>query len=292
MDAGWVALLIAVALVFAIFTLVQHWRRFQRDQTRTIARLFERVRLLESISDPAFLERLNEVTPMPLQRVFTLSVRMDDRFWTSALHLSGDDLKFIREFGTQLGSVKLEQWRSHTVANITEILPERKAAGWQTRSFEFYSDPGKDNEPLTLWEVSLSRPDGSPERPPSLELLLRANSLDLCAHLPMSASNGSGNGNGHNGAHSGTEDVLFFSVPLDTDQLARFRSHDPAENENGSVRPLDLSTRTNSWQAYYEDKDESLGVEWHLRLNDLTRRFEWENWKVLESTPVRETARR
>jgi len=289
MDAGWVALLMAVALIFAIYTLVQHLRRVQRDQTRTIARLFERVRLLESISDPAFLQRLNEVTPMPLQRVFTLSVRLHDRFWSSALHLSGEDLKFVREFGTQLGSVKLEQWRSHTVASVTEILPERKAAGWQTRSFEFYSDPGKDVEPLTLWEVSLSRPDGSAERPPSLELLLGAHSLDLCAHLPAHSSNGSGNG--QHAARS-FEDVLFFSVPLDADPLARFRSHDPAENEGGSVRPLDLSTRSNSWQAYYEDKDESLGIEWQLRLNDLTRRFEWENWKVLESMPLREAVRR
>lgn len=289
MDAGWVALLIAVALIFAIYMLVQNWRRFRRDQTRTLARLFERVRLLESISDPAFLQRLNEVTPMPLQRVFTLSVRMDDRFWTHGLHLTGDDWKFVREFGTQLGSVKLEQWRSHTVASVTEVLPERKAASWQTRSFEFYSDPCAIADPLRLWEVSLSRPNGSAERPPSLELLLRANSLDLCAHLPAQSSNGSGNG--HNGTH-GMEDVLFFSVPLDTDQLARFRSHDPADNENDSVRPLDLSTRSQSWQAYYEDKDESLGIEWHLRLNDLTRRFEWENWKVLESTPVREVARK
>jgi hypothetical protein len=283
MDAGWLALLIAVAIVFVFFVLVQHWQKVLRHQAWSVRRLMERIRDIELVADPRFLQRLNEAAPMPLEQVFTLSFRMDDRFWNDALHATDDEKKFVREFGSFVGSVKLERWRSHAVATITEVLPDRKAAGWQTRSLDLYSDSSRSNDAFTLWELPLARVGPSAERPPSLELLLRANSLELCGHLdgrPPSAS-----GNGHNGV-ADFEDVLFFRVPLDTALLAPFRSHDPAGNGNGDSPAHEGSARANSWHAFYSDRDEALGIEWQLRLHDLTKKSEWERWKILESSAM------
>jgi len=281
MDAGWLALLVAVAIVFVFFVLVQHWQKILRRQAWSIRRLMDRVQGIESVADPQFLERLNEAAPMPLEQVFTLSFRLDDRFWSDAVHATDDEKKFIREHGSFVGSVKLERWRSHTVATITEVLPDRKAAGWQTRSLDLYSDPARGNDAFTLWELALDRVGPSAERPPSLELLLRANSLELLGHLngrPPEAS-----GNGHNGP-ADFEDVLFFRVPLDAAQLAPFRSHDPAGNGNGNAATHELSAHANSWQAFYSDRDDATGVEWQLRLRDLSKKSEWERWKILESS--------
>ena len=281
MDAGWLALLVAVAIVFVFFVLVQHWQKVLRHQAWSVRRLMDRVQGIESIADPQFLQRLTEAAPMPLEQVFTLSFRLDDRFWSDALHATDDEKKFIREHGSFVGSVKLERWRSHTVATITEVLPDRKAAGWQTRSLDVYSDPARGNDAFALWELPLARVGPSAERPPSLELLLRANSLELVGHLDGCALGTSGNG--HNGS-AGFEDVIFFRVPLDTAQLAPFRSHDPAGNGNAASH--ELSAQANSWQAFYSDRDDATGVEWQLRLRDLTKKSEWERWKILESSAV------
>ena len=281
MDASWLALLVAVALVFVFFVLVQHWQRVLRHQAWSVRRLVERVQGIEAVADPQFVQRLNDAAPMPLEQVFTLSFRLDDRFWTEAVHVTEEERQFVREHGSFVGSVKLERWRSHTVATISEVLPDRKAVGWQTRSLDLYSDPARSNESFTLWELALDRVGPSAERPPSLELLLRGNSLELLGHLNGRSHGASGNG--HNGS-AGFDDVTFFRVPLDTAQLAPFRSHDPAGNGNGSSGTQELPAQPNSWRAFYSDHDETTGVEWHLRLHDLTRKSEWERWKILESS--------
>ena len=285
MDASWLALLVAVAIVFVFFVLVQHWQKLLRHQEWSVRRLMERLRSIESVADPQFLERLNEAAPMPLEQVFTLCFRLDDRFWTEAVHATEDERKFIREHGSFVGSVKLERWRSHTVATIAEVLPDRKAVGWQTRSLDLYSDPSRTSEALTLWELALGRIGPSAERPPSLELLLRANSLELMGHLDGRAHGANGDSNGHNGS-AGFEDVLFFRVPLDTAQLAPFRSHDPAAKGNGDAASHELSAAANSWQAFYSDRDDATGIEWQLRLRDLAKKSEWERWKILESSAL------
>jgi hypothetical protein len=284
MEILWPALGIAVIVVFVFYVLAQHWQRVLRQQNWTVRHLFERVRNLEAVADPQFLQRLTEAAPMPLEQVFTLSFRFDDRFWHDAVHASEDDRKFVREYGSFVGSVKLERWRSHTVATITEVLPDRKSTGWQTRTLDFYSDPAKSGDALTLWELALSRPGPSAERPPSLELLLRGNSMELCGHfIPPS---GKVSGNGHASPPPDWDDVVFFRVPLDTAQLAMFRSHDPASNGNngnGDAATRDL-TGANSWEAFYSGGNEDLGVEWQLRLRDLTKKSEWERWKILEAS--------
>jgi hypothetical protein len=292
MDILWTAMGIAVIVVFVFYVLAQHWQRLLRQQNWTIRRLFERVQSLEEMADPEWRRRLSDAAPVPLEQVFTLSFRFDDRFWRNAVHSTEEDLKFIREYGSFIGAVKLERWRSHTVATITEVLPDRKATGWQTRSLDFYPDPGKAGDALSLWELALSRPRLSAERPPSLELLLRANSLELRGHFVSAPQHPSGNG--HSAAGDG--DVLFFRLPLDTAGLAEFRSHDPAEfagngNGNGNGTPVELGVNGNSWQAFYSHHNEELGIEWQLRLRDLTRKSEWERWKILESVAMPLAAR-
>jgi hypothetical protein len=283
MEILWPAIGIAVIVVFVFYVLAQHWQKVLRRQNWTIRRLFERVQNIEQMSDPEWRHRLGEASPVPLEQVFTLSFRLDERFWSDAVHASADDRKFIREFGSFVGAVKLERWRSHTVATITEVLPDRKATGWQTRSLDFYGDPSKVCDALSLWELTLARPTLSAERPPSLELLLRTDALVLLGHFI--SAHPSNNGCTPAGEQ---DDIIFFRVPLDTTQLAGFRSHDPAEfagngNGNSSYVAGETAVFGNSWQAYYSARDEELGIEWQLRLRDLTKKSDWERWKILES---------
>jgi len=283
MDVGWLALILAVAIVFVFFTLVQHWQRVVQRQAWSIKRLSERVEDLESISDPVFVQRLNEAAPMPLEQVFTFSPRLDDRFWSAALQATEDEKKFVRAYGSFIGSVKLERWRSHTVATITEVLPEGKEARWQTRSLNLYSNPTRTNGCWTLWELPLSRP-GLPARcPPSLELLLRANSVELRGHLRLHPTTASANGHGEAAI---LQEMVFLRVPLDTAQLAAFRGRDPADKGTGDVTEDERSGQANTWQAFYSGTDETLGIEWQLRLDDLSKRSEWERWKILESPSI------
>jgi hypothetical protein len=286
MEILWPALGIAIIVVFVFYVLAQYWQRLLRQQSWTIRRLFDRVQSLEEISDPEWRRKLGEAAPVPLEQVFTFSFRLSDRFWRDSARLNEDDQKFIREYGSFVGAVKLERWRSHTVATITEVLPDRKATGWQTRVLDFYSDPFKGSGALSLWELALARPGMSAERPPSLELLLRANALELRGRLFSAAQGALGNGHG-TAAEDG--EVIFFRVPLDTARLGEFRSHDPEDttnNGNGSAAGGDQSVNGNSWQAFYSHQNDDLGLEWQLRLRDLTRKSEWERWKILESGAI------
>ncbi len=288
MDILWPATGIGVIVGFIFFVLAQHWRQVLNQHAWTIRRLTERVRDLEDMADPEFRRRLGEASPMPLEQVFTLTFRLNDRFWREAVHTTDENLRFIREFGSFVGSVKLDRWRSHTVATVAEVLPDRKESGWQMRSLDFYPDAAKPGRGLTLWELALVRMKFSAERPPSLELVLRENSIDLLGHLaPWEGGSGNGhggNGNSGNGHSAGDyEDVVFFRVPLDTNQLAEFRSHDPSnEAGNGSETGAAPAPAGMSWQAFYSGGDETLGIEWQLRLRDLAKKSQWERWKILE----------
>jgi hypothetical protein len=287
------ALVIAALVVFGVYVIAQHWQKTLRRQSWTIRRLGDRVRNLEVIADPMFLQRLNEAAPMPLEQVYTFSFRLDDRFWTDIVRATEEERAFIRQNGSFVGSVKIERWRSHTVATINEVLPDRKSTGWQTRSLDSYSDPAYSDDAFTLWELALSRPGLSAEPPPYVELVLRGNSIELCGRISSGAETVPGNG-----CHTTNDlhDVIFFHVPLDKAQLTRFRSSDPAEGTNGEEADGDGEQSVmfepgasgNSWRGFYSDRDEALGLEWQLRLYDLTKRSEWERWRILESgvTPL------
>src|SRR5271155_4417199 len=164
MEILWPALGIAVIVVFVFYVLAQYWQRLLRQQNWTIRHLFERVQSLEELSDPEWRRKISEAAPVPLEQVFTFTFRLGDRFWRDAIRLSEDDQKFVREYGSFVGSIKLERWRSHAVATITEVLPDRKATGWQTRSLDFYSDPFKSGDAISLWELALARPGLSAAR--------------------------------------------------------------------------------------------------------------------------------
>jgi len=298
MDLLWPAIGIGVIVGFVFFVLAQHWQKILAQHSWTIRRLTERVRDLEEMADPEFRRRLGEAAPVPLEQVFTLTLRLSDRFWHDTLRMSDENMQFVHEYGSFVGSVKLDRWRSHVVATVAEVLPNHKERGWQMRSLDFYPDPAKPGRGLTLWELALVRAKFSVERPPSLELVLRENSIDLIGHLvPFEeGANGGANGNGGNGngaAHGGRayEEVLFARVPLDSNQLAEFRSHDPlAEAPNGDQGAAGLAASAGaSWQAYYSGGDEALGIEWQLRLRDLRKKSLWDRWKVLEpaaSVPI------
>jgi hypothetical protein len=275
MEILWPSIGICVLVCFVFVVLAQHWQRLLRHQNWTIRRLTERVRTLEEVDDPEFRRRLGESAPSPLEQVFTFSFRLSDRFWRDTLHTTEENSSYIRAFGSFLGSVKIERWRGHSVATITEVLPDRRSAVWQTRSLDCFFDEEPGSDKLTLWELPLARIGNSEQRPPSLELVLRERSVELCAHLlPPSGSNG-------HSKIAGTNEMVFFRVPLDSGELDKFRSRDPLENgANGSEPEPRLNHAF--WRASYSHRDEDAGFEWQLLVFDLNKKGEWDRWKILE----------
>ena len=275
MEILWPALGISVIVAFVFFVLAQHWQRTLRRHSWTIRRLIERMRDLEEVGDPEFRRRLSQIAPSPLEQVFVFSLRLDAHFWRETLRTSPEDMKFIRSFGTHLGSVRIERWRGRTVATIMEVLPESRLAGWQTRSLDLYPADTESAGTVTLWEIPLARPQGAAEIPPSLELLLRQNSLELCRRQSSCASET------QPAAQIGDGGAVLLRVPLDAALLSEFRSHDPLSSPN------EPPANGNSWQAFYSCEDQDLGYEWQLSLRDLEKKAEWEQWKILEPAQVR-----
>jgi hypothetical protein len=293
MDILWPALGIALIVVFVFFVLAQHWRRLLQHQSRAIRRLAERVRNLEDMADPELRRRLGDAVPVPLEQVFTFSLRFGERFWRETVHATEDDRKFIHDYGSFLASLKLERWRSHTVATVSEILPARKSAGLQTRTLDFYPNPSNPDDALLLWELALSRPAAPGPRPPSLELFLRGDALELRGPMAFVAAKVPGNGHSDS-AHAG-EPALLLRLPLDADELSEYRRNDPESDEaeahadpgSGNGRAHSHSANSvGSWQAFYSGAYETLGIEWELRLRDLGKKAEWEHWRIWEAGSV------
>lgn len=277
MEILWPALGICILVGFVFFVLAQHWQRVLRHQNWMIRRLTERVRVLEEVDDPEFRRKLGESTPSPLEQVFTFSFRLSDRFWRETLHATGETISFIRGFGSFPGSLRIERWRGHSVAAITEVLPDRQSAAWRTRSLDCYFDKASGYDRLTLWELPLAPVFCSAEHPPSLELVLKEKSLVLCTYLFPSARN---NGDAKS---PGPAEVVFFRVPLDASDLSEFRCNDPLQSPgNGDVSGV--YGDPNFWRAFYSHIDEDTGFAWQLWVRDLTKRAEWDRWKILEST--------
>jgi hypothetical protein len=284
LDILWPAIGICLIVCVVFYVLAIHWHRILQHQSWMIRKLADRVQVLEEMKDPQFRRRVGENAPPPLEQVFTFTFRLSDRFWRSTLALDDEDWNFVRTYGSFVGSVKLECWRSHTVATVTEVLPESKTARWETRVLDFYPEAGKTADALTLWELRLTPPDSSCARPPSLELTLRRNALDLCARFSdLSEINGTGQ-------IASDAEVNIFSVPLDTRELAEFRSQDPSDNDdgiNGDASPNTFNAMPSSWRAFYSHVDETMGFEWQLWSRDLSKKAEWEHWKILEPADTR-----
>ena len=279
MDILWPALGISVIVGFVFYVLAGHWGRLIRQQAGTIRHLADRVRMIEEVDNPRFRERLGESAPTPLEQVFTFSIRFSDRFWRDTLRLSDTDWEYVRSFGNFIASIKLERWRSHTAVTITEVLPDRKTAAWQTRSLYDYPADNSRSEGLTLWELPLSRA-ALGRRQPSIELMLRANAIELAGTSGFSSVSDSRN------SRATDEQIVFFRAPLEMSRLAEYRSHDPADASNGNGS----NGHDGSWRSFYSWEDETLGIEWELRVVDLNRKTDWERWRILESAAPQVTS--
>lgn len=274
MEILWLAIGISVIVVFVFFVLAQHWHRILRHHSWTIRRLTERLQELEAVGDPEFRRRLGQALSSPLEQVLNFSLRLDDRFWRDTIGASGEDLAFIRAFGSFLGSVKIERWRGRSVVTVMEVLPEARLASWQTRTIDVYLEDGKGSESFTVWEMPLARPTSTSLHPPSLELCLRQDSLELCRRSEFVPVN-------MRGSQQTADRAVFLRVPLDPARLADFRIHHPSSGAD------EISENGNSWQAFYSGGDSLVGYEWQLSLRDLEKKSDWEQWKILESAPVR-----
>jgi hypothetical protein len=292
MDILWPALGIAVIVIFVFFVLARHWQQLLRQQSRAIRHLSQRVQNLEDMADPELRRRLGHAAPVPLEQVFTFSMRLGERFWREAMRASEEDRKFVQEYGSFLASVKLERWRSHTVATVSEILPARKSAGLHSRTLDYYPNSANRDDALMLWDLALARPSAAGLRPPSLELMLLPDALELrAAQLPAAPQASS---NGRSGSEHAGDAIVLLHLPLDPAQLGDYRRNEPesADQEDHSKDEPDggaHSVRMNSasyWHAFYVGYDEALGIEWELRLRDLSKKAEWERWRIWESGAV------
>jgi hypothetical protein len=287
MEILWPALGICVLVAFVFYVLAKRWQQILQHQTRMIRRLGERLQAVEEVDDPVFRRRLYETSPVPLERVFTLSFHLGERFWRDVLQVSMETLHFLQESSAFVGSIKLEAWRSHTVATITEVLPQGKGAHWQTRSLDFYPEASGTDEGIVLWELPLAPPCPAIERPPYLELRLHRNFIELRGRLLPAIEDESGNR--HRASYTKTDDLLFLHIPLDPNLLAEFQTRDPAEEtsvEEKRFRADGFPPIAQSWHAFYENRDENTGTDWQLRLHDLRLKSDWERDKILDTRTI------
>ena len=273
MDILWPALGITVIVVFVFFVLALHWQRLLRQQSGAIRQLSQRVQNLEDMADPELRRRLGDAAPVPLEQVFTFSMRLGEPFWSETAHATTEDRKYVHDYGSFLASVKLERWRSHTVATVSEILPARKSAELQTRTLNYYPSTSGADDALLLWELALARPAAAGLRPPSIELLLRGDALELRAALVWESTETTGNGN--SSAPHARQTGLLLHLPLDAAQLEEFRGNDPervseeehAQNGKNGARLQQLNSAS-YWHAFYSGVYEAHGIEWEIRLRD------------------------
>lgn len=273
MDILLPALCIAAIVGFVFYILAAHWQRILRQQSRAMLALTQRVRDLEDVNDPRFRQRLADAAPLPLEQVFTFSFRLTEPFWKNTLGLAHDGWERIQKRGTFVGSVKLERWRSHTVATVLEVLPASQSAQWQKRSLDFY--PGeRGNDALSLWELPLDRANGVSKRTSFIELLLKDSAIELSATLPGLDA--------HEKPGTPPEAITVFSVPLDTEELRGFKSR-KAVGEPSGANGNGWQVDAVGWQEFYSACDESLGFEWQLGVRDLIRKADWERWKIFDA---------
>jgi hypothetical protein len=143
-----------------------------------------------------------------------------------------------------------------------------------------------------LWELALAKPVAAGLRPPSLELLLRGDTLELRASQVSAATEV--HGNGHSDSQHVAQSAVLLQLPLDPAQLEEFRGNDPdsadgedhAENGNRGTKQQQRLKSTSYWHAFYSGSDDALGIDWELRLRDLGKKAEWERWHIWESGAI------
>jgi hypothetical protein len=277
MDILWTAVGICIIVGFCFYVLAGQWGRVIRQNSAMIRDLFGRVQDLEG--------RFGDSALVPIEQVFILSFRLSEQFWNSTLKLNNTDMAFVRKFGTVVGSVKIEKWRSHFVATITELLPG-PAAKWQTRAVDFYpGDSGHDT--LLLWELPFA-PLAELSPVTSLELILRRASVELQGRITTSPSAHAGGSNGNSPVETEAT-AVFFHVPLETDLLTQFQTDDPsagAHESSGNFQSTQILAEQPAWKSFYSYRDDNSGIEWDLRLMDLENKVRWDRWKILDRIDV------
>ncbi|MHB8755056.1 MAG: hypothetical protein ACYC92_08895 [Candidatus Acidiferrales bacterium] len=277
MDILWTGLGISAVVAFVFYALASYWQRLLKGQSRAIRTLFDRIEALEEMDDPRFRKMVGESVPSPLEQVYVFSFRLSERFWTETVGANNEQLRYIRENGKFLGSVKIERWRSHIAIAVTELLPQSQSAGWLTRTVDIY--PTKEAvSPTSLWELYAEPPANSRgyAPAPALELRLENESLVLRTR-PAGPSLGIAGR-----VPSRAEETIIFDVPLDGDQLSPFRVSDA--DADGSEQSA--SSKTESWLAFYRGNDEQRGVDWQLCVRDLNRKILCERWNIVEPWPA------
>ena len=278
LDLLWLVLGPCALVLFVFFILARHWQKILQRQTLAIRQLTRRMQDLEALGDPAFRRRLEKSAPLPLEQVFALTFRFSKAFWKDTLGLGEEDERFIHNFGSFVGSVKLERWRGHTVANVTEVLPASQSARWQTRTVLFFSTPSASDSSAKLWELFLNPPASHLQRADLLELQIV--SRGTCDFLELSVRDSREDAASLHVAHD-----PLFAIPLDRAMLAAYRSPEPVldATTGANVSESAMPAVECSWKGFYSFHDEALGIEWQLWMQDLTQKAEWERWKILDA---------
>jgi hypothetical protein len=249
--------------------------------------LERRVRALEEMSGGPrdFRHRIRDLAPMPLQRVYEFSFWTTDQFWRDTLKATREEIEYANENGTRLHSVRIEEWRSHSIAKVVETPLKgpvsydstRRIYLHPTRSIDLYPTADWHWEGVTLWE----QPLGPAEREhmgwfPRLELRLQGGRLQL------SAIEGRFGRSPRLNTREPRDENVFFDVPLEGSKLRAFKSPDREANfqcaDPGYQATLEL--------ADYAHEDPLRGLGWALRIHD------FQKWQEQSDKPEddRETA--
>jgi hypothetical protein len=273
MDILWLSIGVCLVVGFLFFVFARYWQAVLAAHARTIWRLSQRVRALEAMENPDFRQRIQLAAPLPLEHVCSFVFQLKDDFWQNTLHATAEEMAFIKRHGSFLGSVKIEQWRSHSVATVYEVLPHSPGGDWRIRSIDVYPTEG-DGNPVTLWELPLGvNQQGSLELPPALELRMEDGRLQLCALYGRFGCEYH-----DDGQVVPLRENLYFDLPLDAARLAAF-----SKVEEPTAAGALLESRSKTPGALFEHSDEQRGLEWRVCIRDLQRRREPSGWKTWEA---------
>jgi hypothetical protein len=249
--------------------------------------LERRVRALEEMSrGPRDLRRrIRDLAPMPLRRVHEFSFWTTDQFWRETLKATREEIEYANENGTRLHSVRIEEWRSHSIAKVVETPLKgpvsydstRRVYLHPTRSIDLYPTADWHWEGVTLWE----QPLGPAEREymgwfPRLELRLQGGRLQL------SAIDGRFGRSPGPDTREPRDENVFFDVPLEGSKLREFKCPDREASPRGS----DSGYQATPELLDYAHEDPLRGLGWGLRIHD------FQKWQEQSDEPGddRETA--
>ena len=278
MEILWTALAICALVSIAFYFLAISWQRMLRNHAQAIRALSDRLDSIVDMDDPLLRRRISELTASPLERVFVFSFRLGDRFWRDMLGASEEQLRYVHERATFVGSVKVEVWRSHVTITLNELLPLGKSNSWQARTIDIYSS---DSARAVLWDVCLIPAVHSlVKEPPSVELRYEVNAIVLAIR------NAERKGWADRRS-SESQDRTIFRIPLAAEKLTEFHVSEAETEEDAVARSFDAVPRSDRWLASYSHQDEQQDFDWHLRVRNLDGQTTSENWTVMEAPRAR-----